>query len=203
MRIFCQHLLRPLDQLVDVGILQRVLVAAASDAGADVDVLGRLQEHVGARHLGELRPQPVDDLRAPSALRSSRGLSTMVKPPVLAGFGLSVDPVCEPDRLHVRIAQDDRAELLLQAHHLLGRHLLGGLRDAGNQAGVLDREEALRESGRPCTTVSAMVAKNTAEHDRLVAQRDVEGAPIERQHGVEPGFDAPVEPAVRAASPAA
>ncbi len=58
-----QELLRPLVQLVDIGVLQRVLEAAAGDAGADIDVLRRLQEQIDAFELGELRPQPVDDLR--------------------------------------------------------------------------------------------------------------------------------------------
>ena len=54
---------RPGVQLVQIGILQDVLELAAGDAAADGDVLCRLQEQFGARHLRELRPQPVDDLR--------------------------------------------------------------------------------------------------------------------------------------------
>jgi len=54
-----QHLLRPFDQLGDVGILQRVLKAAAAGAGANIDVLRRLQKDGGALHLGEFRPQAV------------------------------------------------------------------------------------------------------------------------------------------------
>ena len=58
-----RQFLRPLVQLVDIGVLQRVLEAAAGDARADIDVLRRLQEQIGALDLGKLRPQPVDDLR--------------------------------------------------------------------------------------------------------------------------------------------
>ena len=54
---------RPGVQLVQIGILQHVLELAARDAAADGDVLRRLQEQPGARDLGELRAQPVDDLR--------------------------------------------------------------------------------------------------------------------------------------------
>jgi hypothetical protein len=90
-----QHLLRPLDQFVDVGILQRVLVAAASDPGAHVDILRRGQEHVGAGDLGELGPQPVDDLpRRRGALRPR--LEHNGKAAGMTGLGLSVLPVCDP-----------------------------------------------------------------------------------------------------------
>ena len=47
------------------------------------------------------------------------------------------------------------------------------------------------------TTVSAMVAKNTPSVIGLVAQHDVERAPVERQHGVEAGLDDAVDAAVR------
>ena len=88
------------------------------------------------------------------------------------------------------------AELALQAHHLLGRDVLRGLRQPGDQAGVLDREEALRNLRSTITTVSAMVAKNTRERDRLVAQHDVEGAPVAGEQRVEHRLDRAVEAAV-------
>jgi hypothetical protein len=39
------------------------LKARARDAATDGDILRRLQSHVGALDLGELRPQAIDDLR--------------------------------------------------------------------------------------------------------------------------------------------
>ncbi len=57
-----QQLRRPLVELVDVRILQRVLILGARGAAADVQILRRLHEQRGARHLRQLRPQAVDDL---------------------------------------------------------------------------------------------------------------------------------------------
>ena len=69
-------------------------------------------------------------------------------------------------------AQDDLAQLLLQPHHLLGRDFLGGLRDTGNQAGVLDREKALGNlDGHDDGDGDGR--QEHAEHDRLVAQRHI------------------------------
>ena len=53
---------RPLVQFGEVGIGQGVLILRLSDPTADIDVLSWGEEHVGAGHLGKLRPQPVDDL---------------------------------------------------------------------------------------------------------------------------------------------
>ena len=55
--------MRPLVQLVDVGVLQGVLEAAAGDTRADIDVLRGLQEQIGALNFRQLRPQTIDDLR--------------------------------------------------------------------------------------------------------------------------------------------
>ncbi len=69
-----EDLRRPVVQLVEVGVLQGVLVLGARLASADIDVLRGLQEQARALDLGELRPQPGDDLLAAEASRSSRGL---------------------------------------------------------------------------------------------------------------------------------
>src|SRR5262249_305307 len=53
----------PFIELGDIRILQRVLVARAGDAAAHGDILRRLQKQGRALDFGELRPQPVDDLR--------------------------------------------------------------------------------------------------------------------------------------------
>ena len=53
---------RPMVELVDVGVGQRVLVLGAAEAAADADVLPRLHEEFGALDLPPLRPQALDDL---------------------------------------------------------------------------------------------------------------------------------------------
>ena len=47
---------RPVVELIDVRILQGVLILRARGAAAHIEVLRRLHEQGGARHLGELRP---------------------------------------------------------------------------------------------------------------------------------------------------
>jgi len=63
---YCFHLVeylrRPLAQLVEIGVLQRVLILRPGRAAADIDVLCRLQKECRAFDFGELRTQPSDDL---------------------------------------------------------------------------------------------------------------------------------------------
>ena len=142
-----QHLLRPFDSsaiLASCSVYWKL--PRAMRAPTLMSWVG-CKEHVGAFDPGELRPQPVDDLARRMRSRSSRGLSTMKKRPVFAA-GVAVPPVlpvCEPEACDVGIAQDHRAQLLLKPHHLLGRDLLRRLGEAGEHAGILDREKALRD----------------------------------------------------------
>ena len=129
-------------QLVEVGVLQRVLVLRARRAAADVDVLRRLQEELRALDLVELGPQPGDDLIG-GALRSFARLQGDEE---AAGVERELPPPAPIDHGDVgdrRVRQHDLAELLLEAHHLGERDVLRRLRDAGDEAGVLLREEAL------------------------------------------------------------
>ena len=77
------------------------------------------------------------------AARSSRGLSTMVKLPVLAGLGLSVLPVCDPidctSGSRRMMAPSSCCRRIISC----GETSWEACGDAGNQAGVLDREKAL------------------------------------------------------------
>ena len=54
---------RPLVDLVEVGVLQRVLEQRPAEPSADIDVLRGLKEQGDALDLRELRLQPPDDLR--------------------------------------------------------------------------------------------------------------------------------------------
>ena len=104
-----QELLRPLVQFVDIGVLQGVLEAAAGDARADIDVLGRLQEQVGALDLGKLRPQPVDDLRGVELALVAR----LERDEIAAGVGrlrAAGAAGLRAETLDVGIAQNDVAE---------------------------------------------------------------------------------------------
>jgi hypothetical protein len=51
---------RPIEQLVRVAVLQRVLILGVGGAATDTDVLHRLQKQRGPRNLGHLAAQPAD-----------------------------------------------------------------------------------------------------------------------------------------------
>ena len=53
---------RPGLQLVEIGVLQRVLILRPRQPAADVEILRRLHEERDALDLGQLRPQAGDDL---------------------------------------------------------------------------------------------------------------------------------------------
>src|ERR1700687_3544685 len=57
---FSEYLRSPLVELIDVGILQRVLILSARLAAAYVEILCGLQEQRRARNLGQLGPQAGD-----------------------------------------------------------------------------------------------------------------------------------------------
>ena len=52
-----EHLRRPFVELIEIGVLQRVLELGAGNPSADIDVLRRLKEEPCALDLLELRPQ--------------------------------------------------------------------------------------------------------------------------------------------------
>ena len=99
------------------------------------------------------------------AVRSSRGLSTMVKPPVLAGFGLSVLPVCEP------IAWTSGSRRMIAPSSCCSRIISWG--ETSCEASETPEMSPVSWIGKKplglsmyITTVSAMVAKNTASVSR-------------------------------------
>jgi hypothetical protein len=193
---FLQELIRPLVELGDVGILQGVLEAGAGDAAAHGDVLRRLQEQVGALDLGELRPQSVDDLRRREFALVAR-LEHDEETAGIGGLGAAGAAGEGAESGDVRIVQQHVAELADDAHHLLGRRVLRGLGETRDQAGVLDREEALgNRDGHDRGQRHG--GEEDAEGDELVAQHDVERAPVEPQHAIEPGLDHAVDAAVLA-----
>src|SRR5215831_17281030 len=189
-----EQLLRPFVELGDVGVLQRVLKTGAGNAAADGDVLRRLQEQRRALNLGELRPQPVDDLRG-SELALVARLEHDEEAAGIGGVGAAGAAGERAEAGDVRIAQQHRAELAQDAHHLLGRGILGGFGKALDHAGVLDREEALRNL-KGHDHGQRHGGEENPERDRLVAEHHVERALVERQHGIEAGLNDAVDAAV-------
>ena len=193
-----QELLRPLVQLGDIRVLQGVLEAAAGDAGADIDVLGRLQEQIDGLDFRQLRPQPVDDLRGGEFALVAR----LEHDEIASGIGrlrAAGGAGKRAETLDVGIGQDDVADGVHQPHHLFRRGFLRGFGESLDQAGVLDRKKALRDHDRHDQR-QRHGGEEDAERDRLVTQHDVERAPVEVEHGVEAALDRAIDAAV--ASPA-
>src|SRR5262249_1157429 len=189
-----EQLIRALVELCDVGVLQRVLKTGAGDAAADGDVLGRLQEERRTLNLRELRPQPVDDLRGGELALVAR-LEHDEEAPGVGGVGAAGAAGERAEAGDVRIAQQHRAELAQDAHHLLGGRILGGFGKALDHAGVLDREEAFRNL-KGHDHGQRHGGEENPQRDRLVAEHDVERALVERQHRIEARLDGAVHAAV-------
>ncbi len=194
---FFKHFLRPLDQFGDVGILKRVLETAARLPPPDRDVLGRLHEQVYALDPGDLRPQPIDDLggreRALFAGHQRDKEAGRIRRLGVAVAARAADLRSEP--LDVGVAQEHVAQLALQPHHLGGGNLLRRLRHARKHPGVLDRKEALRNRDAHGDS-QHQSGQEYRKGDRLVAQRNVERAPVAGLHGVKTGFDNAIKTAV-------
>ena len=112
---------------------------------ADVDVLRGLHEEARALDLLQLRPQPRDhlpgrDVALALGLQRDEEAAVVERRRGAAGadrHGVGGD---------CRILADDLAERLLAAHHLGEGDVLPGLRNAGDEAGILLREEALGDA---------------------------------------------------------
>ena len=127
--------------------------------------------------------------------RSSRGLSTMKKRPVLAVWAPPVLPVNEPkpatsgscrstspNSRMMRIICSGAVSCAASAKPEITPVSWIGKKPLGI---VNSHDHGQRHGG-----------EEDSERDRLVAQHDVERAPVERQHRVEAGLDDPVDAAV-------
>ncbi len=135
-----RDLRRPVIELLQRRALQRVLILRVRGPAPDPDVLHRLQEQARTGHHRHLAAQPRDHpVGAELALveRPQRHEHE-------AGIGLPT-PGEADHGLHRRIALDDADELRELLLHQLERHALVGLDRADQPAGVLLREEALRD----------------------------------------------------------
>ncbi len=145
-------------------------------------------------NLGELRPQPVDDLRGGELAFVAR-LEHDEEAPGIGGVGAAGAAGERAEAGDVRIAQQHRAELAQDAHHPLGRCILGGFGKALDHPGVLDREKALRNL-KGHDHGQRHGGEENPERDRLVTEHHVERALVERQHRIEAGLDDAVDAAM-------
>ena len=110
-----------------------------------------------------------------SALRSSRGFSVMNMRPLFCAALPTPAPSAIADGRDVRVGLDDRAELLLQLHHLGERDVLRRVGGAEQDAGVLLREEALGDDDEQIDGGGDGGEEDHQGHE-AVAQHDVEAA---------------------------
>ena len=190
-----QQARRPGAQLALIRVLQDVLKLAARDAAADGDVLRRLQEQLGARHLRELRPQPVDDLRS----RRRAVVAQLEADDEAAGIlRIAVAGAEERSEIgDVGVLCDDVGKLSLDRLHLGRRDVLAGFGNAKDQAGVLGREKALGDRHEENAGDRDRRQKHQQRYE-LVSQHDVEAAAIAVQQRIEAPFDEAIEPAMLA-----
>ena len=122
-----ENLRRPVIELGEIGVLERVLILAAADAAADGDVLRGLEHEAHALHLGELRAQPIDDVRR----RGDALIAGLERDEEASGVGGLRAAGAAHDRANlvdVRIAGHHGAELDHHPGHLLRGNVLRRLR---------------------------------------------------------------------------
>ena len=134
----------PRVQLGGVGVLEAVLVLRPADPVLHREVLHGLKEERHSGDLLQLRLEPADQvLRADLALVER--LEVDLDPPAVQRLVRAVDADERREALDGGILQDDGRELLLPLGHRLEGGGLRRLGDAEEDAGVLNREEALRD----------------------------------------------------------
>jgi hypothetical protein len=130
----------PFVELGEIVALQRVLVLSVALPATGADVLHRLQKEARAGYLRELAAQPADDPVDRQLALGERLQCDEHK----AGIGLAATGEAD-DAGDRGILADDRDELGQLLPHQLKRDALVGLDPADHPAGVLLREEALRD----------------------------------------------------------
>src|SRR5262249_14738239 len=167
-------------ELADIGILKRVLELATANAPAHGDVLRRLKRELDAFDLRKLWPEPVDDGACVSGPLVAR-LESDEEPAGICGLCASRAAHGGADRGDIGVLPQHFAELHHEPSHFLRRDILPGFGEACDQAGVLYREEALRNNDVEVHT-ERHGGEEHNERDQRVAQYDVERAPIEGEH---------------------
>ena len=182
---------RPAVELLQVGILQRVLILGPRQAPPDVQVLRGLQVQGAAGDRGDFLAQTVDDLVggciALLARLESQDHEAVVQRPAAADEGGPAG--------HPRVLGHDVRQPALQAHHLVEGDVLGRIAESCDDAGVLLREEAL---GHPHVHQHRDRHRDQegGEGGKLVLEHVVEAARVVLEHPVKAALERQVETAV-------
>ncbi len=118
---FVEHQRRPSAELVQIGVLQRVLELRTRGPAADADVLGGLQNSVTPGTLASCGRSRLM-ISSAVAARSLRGLRLIQKRPLLIDWDPPVTADAERNIGDVRVPGDDVGKRLLAIQH-------GGKRD--------------------------------------------------------------------------
>src|SRR4029079_16895250 len=153
--------------------MQRVLILRASGAAAEVEILRGLQEEFRARYGSNSFLQSRDDLvrrRCAFVARLERDEHLrVVLSPSAADEGAPAG--------HIGIAADYVCERAGQTRHFVERDVLGALRRARDDAGVLLRKESFRnrerQNDRGCET-----GEEHAERELPMTQGDVQSVGV-------------------------
>ncbi len=184
----------PLEQLRDIGVLQRVLVLRLAHARPDLDVLAGLPEQRNRGDLGGRAAQPADDLGSTRVAQRQRLEIDHQAPGIHRRVG--PDPVI--DGVDVGIGGHHVGELVHAPDHGSVRNVLRGFGRALDGAVVLLREEALGDED-----VEPRRRRHRRRHDEkhedAVAQRPAQrhGIDVERvlKPRLEPRHEAALAPA--------
>ena len=185
---FLQDPRRPLRQLVEIRVHDRVLVLRAGEPAAQAHVLDVLQEEADALHARELGPQLAEHLVG-GELAHAPWLQLDEEE---AGVSLSDEG---NEVLDVRILGDHLVERLGPRFHRREGDVLRRLRAPRQRACVLLRKEALGNHDVEIDGEGDGSARG-GEHQPLVLEHPTQRAAVRVAHPVEGAFRGPVEPAV-------
>src|SRR5664280_1914669 len=184
----------PRVQLGGVGVLEAVLVLRPADPILHREVLHGLKEERHSGDLLQLRLEPADQVvRANLALVER--LEVDLDSPAVRRLVRAVDADERREALDGGVLQDDGRELLLPLRHRLEGGGLRRLRDAEEDAGVLNREEALRDHDVQEDRRDERGDRDD-ERRRLVPEDPVQRAVVEVDDPIEGALGSPVEAAL-------
>jgi hypothetical protein len=144
-------------ELRGIGVLERVLILRAAHARRDGQVLHGLEVEVDALDARELRLEAADDVARGHAPLVER-LQVHQDAPAVEGHVRAVDADERGDARDGGVLEEHARKRALPVRHRREGDRLRRLGDAEDRAGVLDREEPLRD--------------DDVEHDRQCQHRD-------------------------------
>ena len=180
----------PIVDLLRVGAGERVLVLRAAQPRRDLDVLHRLEKDDDAGDRGDRLLQPLDDGRHRRLALVARAQRDGEPAGIRRGVDRRhADDGDDPG--HVGVLADRGLDLGLQPLHLGERDLLPALHHREDEAGILQRQESLRDDD---VEPDGRDQRGGGHQQRqgLVAQHPFEASPIDLHRPVDRADGTPV-----------